>query len=169
MERLKGAYKFRGNSWRSAITIKGINYFLGVFPSEELASKAYNKANDDFKTMRLLPSGEYLNVINNKKPTTNNKVDNNIVKADAKNRMLQHRYKLTPEEYCDMYVKQNKQCAICKKEFELGGRKGLYVDHCHTSGKVRGLLCPSCNSALGKFKDDVTILNKAIEYLTINK
>lgn len=54
-------------------------------------------------------------------------------------------------------------CQICgasRKE-----SKSLCIDHCHTTGKVRGVLCDDCNTALGKFKDDVSILEKAIKYL----
>jgi len=44
----------------------------------------------------------------------------------------------------------------------------LYVDHCHSSGKVRGLLCHHCNTALGKFQDSVEVLSSAIDYLRKN-
>lgn len=85
----------------------------------------------------------------------------------ARNRMLKWRYDLEIEEYQKLYEKQDNKCAICKGSFELGGMKGLYVDHDHVTNKVRGLLCPACNSALGKFKDSVEILQNAIKYLTI--
>jgi hypothetical protein len=41
----------------------------------------------------------------------------------------------------------------------------LAVDHCHTTGKIRGLLCSKCNPALGAFNDNIEILNSAIKYL----
>jgi len=87
------------------------------------------------------------------------------IKIAAKRRMLKHRYNITLEEYVEMYDKQNEKCAICKEDYELGGRKGLYVDHDHKTGKVRGLLCPTCNPAIGKFRDSKTILENAIKYL----
>lgn len=83
----------------------------------------------------------------------------------AKVRQLKYRYDLGYDEYTELYETQNHRCAICNRRFSLGGRKGLYVDHNHKTGKVRGLLCPACNSALGKFQDSVDILTKAIEYL----
>ena len=47
-----------------------------------------------------------------------------------------------------MYEKQNYSCKICKKINILGDKKGLQVDHCHKTGKIRGLLCPSCNRGM---------------------
>ena len=88
------------------------------------------------------------------------------VKRNAKIRMLKHRYDLTIDEYEQMYESQNKKCAICDKEYKLGGMGGLYVDHCHETNKVRGLLCNSCNSSLGKFGDNIEMLQRAIDYLS---
>jgi len=52
-----------------------------------------------------------------------------------------------------------KNCQIC-------GREGkLHIDHCHETGKVRGVLCLACNTGLGNFKDDVAMLDKAKQYL----
>lgn len=62
-----------------------------------------------------------------------------------------------------MFDEQKGRCAIC--ETEITAYKTANVDHCHTTGKVRGLLCFLCNSGLGKFKDDKGRLQKAIEYL----
>jgi hypothetical protein len=69
---------------------------------------------------------------------------------------------LTVEQYEEIYTTQNKGCAIC------GGvdkNKRLAVDHCHTTGRVRGLLCAQCNQGLGLFKDSPEVLNKAAAYL----
>ena len=60
--------------------------------------------------------------------------------------------------------KQNYCCAICKTHSDLLPRN-LAVDHCHTTGKVRGLLCTNCNIGLGMLKDSSEILNLAIKYL----
>ena len=62
-------------------------------------------------------------------------------------------------DYDSMLLAQESKCLICQEE------KLLVVDHCHTEGTVRGLLCHSCNTALGKFKDNVEILERAIKYL----
>jgi len=63
--------------------------------------------------------------------------------------------------------KQNYLCAICGKP-ETKKNKFLHVDHCHTSNKVRGLLCESCNLGVGLFLDNTKILSNAINYLNAN-
>lgn len=72
----------------------------------------------------------------------------------------------TKEDYLKMLEKQNSVCAICKKVDMVNGKQvALSVDHCHTTGKVRGLLCGSCNRGIGLLKDDPNLLNNAISYL----
>lgn len=81
---------------------------------------------------------------------------------------LKRTYKITLEEWYDMFDKQNSLCAICNQEgFKLDPASAnlLVVDHCHTTGKVRGLLCHNCNRGLGLFKDDRERLLKALAYL----
>jgi hypothetical protein len=81
---------------------------------------------------------------------------------------LKKSFNLSIDEYNVMYAKQNGVCAICNQvetTVRLGKVQNLSVDHCHTTGKIRGLLCNSCNRALGKFKDDVVILRNAVSYL----
>jgi len=77
---------------------------------------------------------------------------------------LKHLYGLTLEDYEKLLEAQKGVCAICKKSYRDGGRN-LSVDHNHISGKVRGLLCDSCNRAIGVFKDDILTLQNAIVYL----
>lgn len=54
-------------------------------------------------------------------------------------------------------------CAICGRE--SNPNKALAFDHCHSTGELRGLLCDSCNTGVGCFRDDVALLQKAIDYL----
>ncbi len=62
---------------------------------------------------------------------------------------------------------QGARCAICSRPGHP--TKGLHVDHCHTTGKVRGLLCYNCNNAIGRLKDDTRILLEAVAYITRHK
>lgn len=65
-----------------------------------------------------------------------------------------------------MLREQGGTCAICHGT-ETVGR--LAVDHCHSTGRVRGLLCTNCNQAIGKLKDDSQLLRNAINYLEVNR
>lgn len=78
---------------------------------------------------------------------------------------LEHRlrkYGLTLEDFNRMAEEQGGVCAICRCVPTL---HRLFVDHCHVTGKVRGLLCNSCNSVLGYAKDNTEVLKVAIQYL----
>lgn len=94
---------------------------------------------------------------------------NNVSKFREAN--LRKSYGLTLEEYTRMYDAQQGRCAICNVPEELTKsvnktkQKRLHVDHCHKTGKVRGLLCTCCNNVLGRANDDINILLQAIEYL----
>jgi hypothetical protein len=81
------------------------------------------------------------------------------------------RFGITSEKYTEMLISQGGVCAICGQEetaqHNTSNRvQKLAVDHCHITGKIRGLLCQDCNRGISKFHDDPTILKNAIEYLT---
>ena len=73
-------------------------------------------------------------------------------------------YGITRDHYFFMLGKQENRCAICREEVEK-----LVIDHCHKTGKVRGLLCSTCNSGLGFFRDHPDYCNRAFEYLINSK
>ena len=81
------------------------------------------------------------------------------------------RYGISSEDYDAMLEEQDNKCKICFMKFNTDDTKATTpcVDHCHTTDKVRGLLCPHCNRGLGQFKEDIEVLTKAINYLQENK
>lgn len=79
-------------------------------------------------------------------------------------RQLKYLYGITPEQYDEMLKAQGGVCKICLGP-DNGPWKRLAVDHCHKTGRVRGLLCAKCNKGLGQFEDDPERLKKAITYL----
>lgn len=79
---------------------------------------------------------------------------------------LQTKYGLTINDFNNMHKECNGECQICKIHVNKLKGYNLYVDHCHTTGVIRGLLCNACNTALGNFKDDITTLENAILYLS---
>ena len=80
---------------------------------------------------------------------------------------LRRQYGITPEQYDEMLNKQQGTCAVCGTDTPGNSRRTTYfvVDHCHTTQKVRGLLCHQCNTALGLIKDNPETLAKMIGYL----
>lgn len=74
-------------------------------------------------------------------------------------------YGITPEQYNDMLDKQEGKCAICLAKKPGGRTKMFFIDHCHDTNKVRGLLCMRCNTGLGLFLDNPKFLLSAISYL----
>jgi len=75
----------------------------------------------------------------------------------------QRTYNITFKGYSHLFFRQGGKCAICQN---TPRDKRLFVDHCHDTQLVRGLLCQLCNNGLGMFKDSVPSLAKAIVYLT---
>lgn len=77
-------------------------------------------------------------------------------------------YGITLEQYDLMVDEQNGCCKICGTDEPGGNRKRFSIDHNHQTGEVRGLLCGSCNAALGLLKDNPEILQSAFNYLATN-
>lgn len=84
----------------------------------------------------------------------------NETPEQRRDRRLRVKYGITQADYLVMYAAQEGKCAVCERDFEL-----LCVDHCHDTGKVRGLLCHSCNSSLGHLRDDSYSAVNAARYL----
>lgn len=84
-----------------------------------------------------------------------------LEKNDA---LIRRKYGITQQQYNEMLQEQNNGCAICGKTEEPDGRR-LAIDHCHSTGKVRGVLCNNCNNGLGAFGDNINNIKQAIQYL----
>ena len=82
---------------------------------------------------------------------------------DHRDRQWRRNYGIDLEGYLDLLDKQGGGCAICRGG--TNGRGVFHVDHCHDTGKVRGLLCAKCNILLGHADDDTARLRAAIAYL----
>ena len=81
---------------------------------------------------------------------------------------LRKTYSIGYNDFFEMFNAQDGKCKICKQAgFALVPNQRVYlvVDHCHTTGAVRGLLCHNCNRGLGMFQDDLATLRSAVEYL----
>lgn len=82
----------------------------------------------------------------------------------VRERKLKHKFGITLEQYNLKFEEQRGCCAICGRH-QTDFNKRLAVDHCHTTGKVRSLLCANCNQSLGLLKEDISVLKNMIRYL----
>ena len=85
-------------------------------------------------------------------------------KRSSRKLHLQKRYGITLEQYATLLLEQGGACGICGRRDNLPN-KHFAVDHCHKTGRVRGLLCSRCNSGLGSLGDELERVQKAIAYL----
>lgn len=89
-------------------------------------------------------------------------------KSKTRRRIRKYLYGISNEEFEQMWSQQSGKCDMCKAEMtkEYGHKRNTcHIDHCHSTGKVRGLLCLQCNSLLGMARDNKSILLNAINYL----
>lgn len=86
-----------------------------------------------------------------------------------RNCYLKRNFNITTKEYDELFIQQNGVCLICFKNetshHQNGKVKRLAVDHCHETGKVRGLLCNRCNTAIGLLQNNPVLAQKASDYL----
>lgn len=125
------------------------------------ASRKYYENNKEKVKERYKKNKERIKEKNSRKTT-----------KDHRKNLLKQKYDIAQEDIDFMILCQMNCCAICGNEFESKVTKkgwthpGYVIDHCHTTGKVRGLLCIKCNCGLGYFDDNKEKLKSAINYLS---
>lgn len=102
------------------------------------------------------------------------KLDVDKRRVASRRTMLKSKYGISLEDYNNILNTQQGVCAICKEKEtvrsnKLGNVDSLRVDHCHTTGKIRGLLCSRCNFGISNFRDRIGILVSATNYLLKSK
>ena len=143
--------------------------FTKKFTNEEIKEhrKTYKKGWRDRNKDRV--SGYYSNYRNNNlerlKEIELKRSREPVNVKRSRIKFIYRTYGLTMEEFNSMFNKQNGKCAICGVDIVLFGMKSLNIDHDHVTGKVRGLLCRSCNRGIGQFKENYEIIKNAYEYL----
>lgn len=87
------------------------------------------------------------------------------IREQRRRENLDKKYGLTPEDVEVIIQQQGGGCRICGYSDRSDYLMFPQIDHCHKTGKIRGVLCAHCNTAIGKFRDDPQLLRKAAEYL----
>ena len=138
---------------------------VNIYPTTKTCSKCHqDKSLEDFTRQKR---GRYGRMAQCKHCVTEyqreyNKTD--AGKKSASNRKIRYRFGVSDEEWTKMFNEQNGCCKICGRHHTEFDRQ-LSVDHCHKTGKIRGLLCGSCNRAIGLLGDSKELLIKAANYL----
>lgn len=122
---------------------------------------AYYRKNREKLKVKMLKRHHANKEENNAKSREYARTNPEIMKA-CKDRAKAKRYGLTVEEMYALY-ENNQTCNICGDAFPISKHK--HIDHCHATGKARGILCTRCNTALGHMRDSPELLRKAAEYL----
>ena len=104
---------------------------------------------------------------NGDKRRKRNKEYHKLHKEEIRIRHRCNQHGVTQEWVNAQLLKQDNKCAICL-QFEVELNRKLSVDHCHTTGKIRGLLCSRCNRLLGMTKDNTELFRKAANYIESN-
>jgi len=144
-----------------------INAYVREWKSEHKDSvKAGHKKYRENNADTLLSKHREYNSNNREKINLNNRIYNYTHPDSKMSTHLTNRYKITKTEYDNMFSLQNGVCAICGN---TGGKKRLCVDHNHITGKIRGLLCDGCNVGIGRLKDSVSLVEKALDYLKLHE
>ena len=137
-------------------------------PSTKVCNRCENeKPLEDFYRHKKCTGGYMHQCKECMKAHANSRRQSPEAKELARDNFLRRTYGITAEDYDVMYADQDGSCAICKTH-QLELDRTLFVDHCHETGNVRGLLCSQCNSGLGMFKDNTQALLDAVEYLEKN-
>jgi hypothetical protein len=84
-----------------------------------------------------------------------------------RNRHTMRHYGISLAERDAMLAAQDGRCGLthCRKAIAFGGKLGAHIDHCHDTGRVRGVLCQQCNTSLGKLGDSIDSIRSVLEYL----
>ena len=87
-----------------------------------------------------------------------------IIASQQRKYKLKSTFGISSKQYDELLKEQNNLCAICNIH-QSRLKRAMAVDHCHKTGKVRGLLCSNCNTGIGNLRDSIKLLERAIEYL----
>lgn len=154
--------KFKCESCNADVSRKGVKLCRNCYYEKERPSRG----NKDLQAQqRKEYKQQYFQ--KNKEKIIQKRKDNPINSDKQFLYFIKSKYSLSELEYKKMLEERNYCCDICGlRQIENPKNKDkLCIDHCHTTKKIRGLLCRNCNSAIGYFKDNVEIIKKSIKYL----
>ena len=138
-----------------------------IYPPSKSCSKCrHTKPLECFSLDRKTKSGYYPYCKLCRKMASKERLKNPKNKLLNIEKNLKKKFGISLVQWDKIFESQNGCCKICDKH-QLNFNTRLCVDHCHKTGKIRGLLCDRCNKGLGMFNDREELLLKAIQYLKV--
>ena len=144
----------------------------GLFKCKD-CGKYYTERTNINRGGKIINGEAYCTTCDDFKPIEDFYIRNGITRSDCKeciktkNFLRRRRNLVDDKTFFKMIDEQDNKCKICNRE--LDSERKSFVDHCHITNMVRGILCPSCNSGLGIFGDNVQSLENAVIYLKESK
>lgn len=123
---------------------------------------AIDSGNRTYESSRPCKHGHYTRFTGSNNCVECSRISQEKRKVRSRNRRIEKIYGINEEEYSEILLSQNNKCRICFSEYN---KKSFHIDHCHSSGAIRGILCSKCNQAIGLFKEDTEAMLRAIEYI----
>lgn len=140
--------------------------FTGRTP-KKLANAARKAAHLSGKTTYIppdpCPNGHKLRFVASTNCVECDRLLREKYKYGRKERRIEKLYQISAVEHENMFNRQGRKCAICDSMFS--NRWEMHIDHCHKTGRIRGLLCSCCNQAIGLLKENIKLFRKAAEYI----
>jgi len=129
-------------------------------------ARSYYEKNKDVLSEHSKKRYEEVKELSSKKHKEFRKQNPDFVRERDRSYYLKKKYGITTQQLAEMWIGQDNKCGNtgCLEPL-VRGNAGFAVDHCHQTGKIRGLLCMRCNVSLGNVKDSVTRLFGLIKYL----
>ena len=145
----------------------GIHNWMGKKLSEKTKYLIAEKAKGNKRRLGFKNSKEHIEILRQASLGNKYGLKHGLSKTKEYKRLQGHiaglkSYGVSLEKYNKLQKEQKGLCKICGKK----PKRKLCLDHCHKTNKIRGLLCHSCNFGLGLFKDKISVLKKAIKYLS---
>ena len=130
--------------------------------NQGLAIKAVEAGATTYESTTACPQGHITRYVGSNNCVECSRMQMEKRAESSRWKRIERLYSITKDQYMSMLFNQKEECAICSKKMQ---EKEVHVDHCHQTGRVRGLLCSRCNQAIGLLDEDLERINMAAEYI----
>lgn len=147
---------------KARVFCKTRNTFRISEENRDLALEAINSGKSTFTPINPCRHGHFNRYVTNGNCADCDAIKRAYIKKHRKWRRIEKIYGINEMEFNELLLKQGKKCLICVNDLT---EKNSHIDHCHSKGHIRGILCNKCNQGIGLFSDSVENLRRAVKYI----